>query len=125
MTFLSFNSLRVANVTRCESERPHGFGHKLTQWSVAEWGSAAAGECGEANNIAKKMIRIRDGMDEFNRRKGDMSSLDDYKKKLAKEIADTIIYCDLWAASQGINLADAVHETFNAVSNEIGSMVKL
>lgn len=114
---LAFDQLRSLNIIRCET----GFGHALNSWSVAEWGNAAAGELGEACNVAKKMLRFRDNV------KGNQSGIsrDDYKAKLAQELADTIIYIDLWAASEGIDLAQTVRDVFNAKSKEIGSDVFL
>lgn len=113
---LNFESLRRSNVLRCES----GFKHSLDSWSVAEWGNAAAGECGEACNIAKKILRFRDGVAGNNKK-----SPEEYKDDLASEIAGTLIYLDLWAASQGINLEDAVRTEFNKKSDEIGSDIKI
>ena len=121
---LNFASLRRKNIQRCttpvtDKGHPGGFGHSLESWSVAEWGNAAAGECGEACNVAKKMLRFRDGV------AGNKYSLEEYKLMLASEIAGTLIYLDLWSASQGIDLAQAVVEEFNKKSDEIGSEIKL
>lgn len=112
---LSFAELREANIERCET----GFKHKLDSWSVAEWGNATAGECGEACNVAKKILRFRDGV------AGNKKSKEDYIKDLASEIAGTVIYCDLWAASCGISLEEAIKEEFNKKSAEIGSEINL
>jgi NTP pyrophosphatase (non-canonical NTP hydrolase) len=112
---LTFSRLREINVKRCES----GFGHKLDSWSVAEWGNATAGECGEACNVAKKILRFRDNV------AGNKKSKAELEAELGNEIADILIYADLWAASQGIDLEKAVVETFNKKSDEIGSEFKL
>ncbi|PWU21834.1 MAG: hypothetical protein C5B50_00695 [Verrucomicrobia bacterium] len=128
---LTFGSLRTTNVRRCEE----GFGHPLDSWSGAEWGNAAGGEGGEsigaflallamhglgsAQNIAKKILRFRDGV------AGNKKSKEEYLADLASEIAGTLIYLDLWAASQGIDLGKAVRDEFNKKSDEIGSTVKL
>jgi len=114
-TYLTFEMLREKNLERCEK----GFGHSLDSWSVAEWGNATAGECGEACNVAKKLLRFRDNV------KGNKLSKEEYLKELASEIAGMLIYADLWAASQGINLAEAVIDEFNKKSNEIGSDIKI
>lgn len=112
---LTLANLRVANVLRCTRD----WKHDLKTWSVAEWGNATAGEVGEACNIAKKMLRwdhsIRTELAEKTR--------DEYKKDLAQEIADTLIYLDLWAASENIDLEEAVKNAFNNKSKEIGSNV--
>lgn len=112
---LTFGELRDINVRRCQS----GFGHSLDSWSVAEWGNATAGECGEACNIAKKILRFRDGV------AGNKKSKEEYLVDLASELAGTVIYLDLWAASQGIDLGAAVRMEFNKKSAEIGSDLKL
>lgn len=112
---LSFLTLREANINRCE----RGFGHTLESWSVAEWGNATAGELGEACNIAKKLLRFRDNIKGNDQNK----TIENYKNELAREMADTLIYLDLWAASQGINLSEAVKNAFNNKSKEIGSNI--
>lgn len=114
---LTFEMLRYQNKLRCE----HGFGHHLDSWSVAEWTNAVAGEVGEACNIAKKMLRIRDDV-KWN--KAD-DTLQELKRKLVQELSDAVIYIDLVAASQDIDLGDAVRETFNAKSKEIGSTITI
>ena len=130
---LTFSVLRETNVVRCQV----GFGHTIESWSVAEWGNAAAGEggeavgaylalatinkMGEANNLAKKLLRFRDKVG------GNLpgKSESDYRRELGKEIADMVIYADLWAASQGIDLGNAVREAFNNKSDELGCSIKL
>lgn len=113
---LTFAELRAANVKRCVE----GFGHTLDSWSVAEWGNAVAGECGEACNVAKKIIRFRDGV-AGNAQK----TKEEYLSDLAAEIADTLVYLDLWAASQNIDLGEAVRLAFNKKSEEIGATQRL
>jgi len=81
-------------------------------WSTLEWAGAMCGEAGEAANVAKKILRVDLSIDSANNE--DRGLL---KQKLAKELADTIIYADLVAASEGIDLAKAVVETFNQVSD--------
>lgn len=115
---LRFDILRAINVRRCV----RGFKHSLESWSVAEWTNAAIGELGEACNIAKKMLRHRDGVAG---NKGDDRDLAKLRRKLGRELADAIIYLDLVAASQGIDLGAAVRETFNAKSEEIGAEERL
>lgn len=109
---LTFERLRKINVRRCEEK----FNHPLNSWSSAEWGNATAGECGEACNVAKKIIRIRDGMQAHNKGK----TAEELKAMLLDEIADMIIYADLWAASEGGSLEDAIIKKFNEKSEEMG-----
>lgn len=115
---LEFGRLREVNVSRCLN----GFGHTLESWSVAEWTNAMIGEAGEACNVAKKMLRHRDNVAG---NKGDDQDLAKLRLKLGREIADAIIYADLVAASQGIDLGEVVRETFNAKSEEIGAKERL
>jgi len=90
------------NRERCES--PAGFNHGLSSWSLSDWFMATLGELGEAANVGKKLNRVRDGI---------------------RELADTLIYLDLLAQSEGIDLADALVETFDAKSEKIGYPQKL
>jgi NTP pyrophosphatase (non-canonical NTP hydrolase) len=115
---LTFATLRGVNVRRCIE----GFKHTLESWSIAEWTNAAAGEMGEACNIAKKMLRHRDNVAG---NKGDDKDLAKLREKLAREMADVVIYLDLAAAHQGIDLGRTVAETFNAKSEELGTPHRL
>ena len=100
------------NRTRCES--PSGFNHKLDSWSLSDWMTATAGELGEAANVAKKLNRVRDGIP------GNAESEATLRANLTDEIADTFIYLDLLAQSQGIDLAAAVRSKFDRTSRKIG-----
>ena len=112
-----FDELCVKNVQRCEDKQ--GFDHGLAKWSIAEWTNAMAGECGEACNVAKKLIRIRDGVP------GNKKSREEYTADLAQEISDTVIYAVLAAAAAGIDLRAAIIKTFNDKSDDVGSAIKL
>ncbi len=118
---LTFAGLRAINRKRCEAPKPHGFGHALNSWSVAEWSNAAAGEAGEACNIAKKLLRVRSDLP-GNRATDSEESL---REALAAEIADAVTYLDLLAASEGIDLGAAVARKFNEISARIGSHFQL
>lgn len=109
---MDFKDFSVFNRRRCEAQR--GFNHVLSSWSLSDWMTAVAGELGEAANIAKKLNRVRDGIP------GNSETPDALKAALADEIADTFIYLDLLAQSQGINLEDAVVSKFNRTSKKIG-----
>lgn len=102
----------VYNKHRCES--PQGFNHRLSSWSLSDWMTATLGELGEAANVAKKMNRVRDHIP------GNAESLEELKAKLEDEVADTLIYLDLLAQSQGFSLQDAVIKKFNKTSEKIG-----
>jgi NTP pyrophosphatase (non-canonical NTP hydrolase) len=91
-----------------------GFGLKLTHWSLPEWGNAAAGEMGEMCNVIKKIHR------------GDFNDKPtEGLKKLQSEMADVIIYIDLIAKREGINLEEAIISKFNEVSDRIGCSIKI
>lgn len=110
---LTFERLRAANLRRCARWHPGGIG----DWSLSDWAVAMAGEAGEAGeacNVVKKLNRERDGIT------GNAKGEGDLREDLAAEIADTLIYLDLLAARAGIDLAAAVIDKFNAVSERNG-----
>ena len=114
---MNFRDFSVFNRRRCES--PKGFNHALNSWSLSDWFTATLGELGEASNIAKKLNRVRDGIP------GNSETPDTLRAALADEIADTFIYLDLLAQSQGIDLEAAVVSKFNRTSEKIGYDDKL
>lgn len=109
---LTFADIRSVNVRRAEES----FNHRLTDWTIAEWTNAMAGEVGEACNLAKKMIR-----GDY----PDMYALADAQRELGKELADVVLYADLAAAFCGIDLGAAVRAKFNEVSRRRGSDIRL
>ena len=114
---LHFESFSRVNRDRCEAS--NGFNHALQSWTLSDWFTAALGELGEAANVAKKLNRIRDGI------KGNTEGEADLRAKLRAEIADTFIYLDLLAQSAGFSLAEAVVETFDRKSAQIGYPIRL
>ena len=98
---LTFDELRKANVSRCNSAF-----HPLEEWNPLEWVAAVAGEVGELANLLKKNHR------------GDFDDVpaDDVRCVIAKELADSVIYLDLLAARCQIDLGEAVRNKFNEVS---------
>lgn len=114
---LTFRRFSEANRVRCES--PGGFNHALASWSLSDWFTATVGELGEAANVAKKLNRVRDGIP------GNRESEEHLRWKLKGEIADAFIYLDLLAQAAGFSLGDAVIETFDRKSSEIGYPVTL
>lgn len=109
---MDFRDFSVFNRHRCEAAK--GFNHPLSGWSLSDWMTAVAGELGEAANIAKKLNRVRDGIP------GNTQSEPELRSALADEIADTFIYLDLLAQSQGIDLEAAIIDKFNRTSEKIG-----
>ena len=109
---MDFNDFAVFNRRRCEAE--NGFNHTVSDWSLSDWMTAVVGELGEAANVAKKLNRVRDGIN------GNVETEDQLRAMLADEVADTFIYLDLLAQSQGFSLQDAVISKFNRTSEKIG-----
>lgn len=102
----------VFNRRRCEAAK--GFNHPISGWSMSDWMTATMGELGEAANIAKKLNRVRDGIP------GNDQTEAELRTALADELADTFIYLDLLAQSQGISLEEAVTSKFDRTSQKIG-----
>lgn len=107
---MTFDELRAANLSRCARWHPRG----LNEWSLSDWGVATAGEMGEALNVVKKLNRERDGI------AGNTLSEAQLHAELADEIADVAIYLDIMAASEGIDLANAIASKFNRTSEKVG-----
>lgn len=82
----------------------------LDSWSLSDWYTALAGECGELGNVIKKLNRIRDGLPAKQRTKRELES------DMRMEIGDTYIYLDLLAQRAGFSIADCVRDTFNRIS---------
>ncbi len=113
---LDLTELRKANVARLPA-----FGHDRSgsDWSSLEWAAAMCGESGEAANVAKKIKRLDTTAGAGNHAgESDRAAL---VRHLADEIADVIVYADLLAHSEGIDLAEAVARKFNEVSVRVGS----
>lgn len=112
---MQLNKFSIENLKRCEARK--GFNHKLKSWFIEQWTNAVAGEIGEACNIAKKILRIRNKV-----RGNKFTDLDKHnlQQKCAKELCDVIIYCDLAIQSLGYDTETILIEVFNAKSIEIG-----
>lgn len=113
---LTFN--RFSSINRLRCEHPSGFNHLLASWSLSDWITAAVGELGEAANITKKLNRVRDGIP------GNSQTEAELREALRDEIADTFIYLDLLAQSQGFSLGDAVRDKFNRTSRKLGCPIE-
>jgi NTP pyrophosphatase (non-canonical NTP hydrolase) len=111
MSDLTFDALRIVNVTRCE--RWHGPGSD--PWSLADWSNALCGEAGELANVIKKIRRQETGAVN----QGD-PSMQELKGMAGLELADVVIYADLLAKQLGVDLADVVKRKFNKVSEKYG-----
>ncbi len=100
--------LKRLNLRRCEE----GFGTKVKDWLPSQWSNAIAGETGELCNLVKKYERGDFGKEIF-------------RKELAKEAADIVIYLDLLCQRESIDLSTAIVEKFNEVSDRVGSDIKI
>ena len=104
------NKLKEVN----EKRSIEGFGMKLEDWTLGEWGNAVAGETGEMCNVIKKI-----GRGDFDK------SPEVAKQMLADEMADVVIYLDLIAKRQGIDFGRAIISKFNEVSDRVGTSIKI
>jgi NTP pyrophosphatase (non-canonical NTP hydrolase) len=91
-TTLTFAALRATNVARCVE----GFRQPLSAWSRDEWCVAIGGEVGEALNLLKKINRAYGGY------AGNSKTIAEYFADLSAEIADVVIYLDLFLASEQV-----------------------
>lgn len=108
--------MHIREFSKINGERcKNGFNHALDSWSLSDWAVALAGEVGEACNVIKKLNRIRDGLDRFNR---GMSKLE-LRRALADEIGDIYAYLDLLAQRAELDLEECVRAKFNEVSDRI------
>jgi NTP pyrophosphatase (non-canonical NTP hydrolase) len=113
---MAFDMDEFSRINRARCEAKDGFNHPLNGWSLSDWMTATFGELGEAANVAKKLNRVRDGIPGSNHTPEKLT----LKRMLASELADTFIYLDLLAQSEGIDLPAAIAETFAKKSVEIG-----
>lgn len=108
---LSFAYLAIVNAAR--SNRWH---NGKNPWSISDWGVALAGEAGEVCNAIKKMRRIEDDIQNLNAADRQLNTVEEAKKKIAEELADVVMYCDLLAHQLGASLEDEIIRKFNEVS---------
>lgn len=111
---MDFEAFSRENKKRCES--PEGFNHDIDSWSMSDWFMAVMGELGEAANFGKKLRRIQDGIP--GNKPGE--TLEVLRENLKKELADTYIYLDLLATSQGLSMGEIIVEKFLETSEKIG-----
>ncbi len=125
---LTFRALRAQNSSRLA--RWHGDDE---DWTLADWSNAMCGEAGEAANVVKKIRRTDSVLWDKQKYSGDgatghakladLSAVEARKvlvEHLADELADVICYADLLAHHAGIDLAEAVCNKFNRVSEAQG-----
>lgn len=104
--FRAVNVERARDGFRCYDNQP------LTYWTTA-----LAGEVGELCNMVKKMQRVeRGGVDGGSSYKASDIS----REMLKEEIGGIAIYLDLLASLMDIDLEEAVVDTFNRKSEQLG-----
>lgn len=136
---LSFAYMRSVNLARCLFLHDRD-GVPIGDWTMSDWGVAAAGEIGEmgealagllsslvlANQAAARAGKAWDKAKKIKRLDGpyhnkpDDQDRDKLLQELASEMADSILYMDLLAATQGIDLGRAIVDKFNEKSRELG-----
>lgn len=92
----------------------------LQNWSPAEWGNAIAGEVGEFCNVAKKIKRHDEGMQQNAVGPTDAETRDKLVQMSAMELADVVTYCVVTASAMGININMALRQKFNEISEREG-----
>ena len=122
MTDLTFDQLTAQNVPRAIAwhSEADALAGPSSAWTGADWSNAMGGECGEAQNVVKKLRRIETGL-----YRKDGLTAEQLLEKLGEELADTIIYADLLAHHYGIDLPAAIITKFNSVSIERGFSERL
>lgn len=116
MTALTFAEVTAANIARCDRWHKGG----LTDWSVADWAVAMAGEAGEVCNAVKKLRRVEDDIANISDPDRQPSTKAEAVAKIGEEIADTFLYLNLLAARLGIDLPSEIIAKFNATSVRYG-----
>lgn len=102
----------LAKINRARSDRWHKGG---SPWTLADWSNALCGEAGELANVIKKIRRHDTGI--INDNAPPRSEL---LRMAGEELADVILYADLMARALSVDLADAVRNKFNKVSEKYG-----
>lgn len=91
----------------------------VDNWSLLEWSGAMCGESGEAANFAKKIKRLTTDLP--NKQAGiDFKNLEELKKGLAKEVADSITYGLIILSEIDVDASKILAEVFNQKSIEYG-----
>lgn len=122
-------SLTVQELQAVNEERAKRWHNgDISEWSIAEWTNAMCGEAGEAANVAKKLIRIRDSLtgNQYSEHPAaEASAVDILLNKLGEELADTVIYACLCASRVDLDMAQLIRDKFNKKSREMGFVERL
>lgn len=91
-------------------------------WSPLEWSGAMCGESGEAANAAKKLKRLAQKMKNLDKRGLKSPVVEEqaaeYRKLIAKETADSILYGVCLCNEIGEDLVETLIKVFNEKSEE-------
>lgn len=109
-------ALHLADLAQANADRCNEAFHPIDSWSPTDWACAMAGECGECCNLVKKGRRISPDPSEWP---------PELVNRIAEEVADMVIYADLLCQRLGMSLESALRWKFNAVSEKVGSKVRL
>lgn len=104
----------LRDMQRINAERSARWMAGSPGWTTLEIAGELAGEVGELANVCKKLRRSEMGVP------GNKVSDDVLLGQARGEIADVMIVLMLTASKLGIDLEDAVRETFNAKSEALG-----
>lgn len=104
---LTFERFAAVNADRCDH-------WTADLWTGADYSNEMGGECGEAQNVVKKLRRIETGV------KAGADTETELLYDLAEELADVIICAHLVAHHYGLNLAEALPAKFNKTSAKHG-----
>lgn len=94
----------------------------LTDWTVADWANALAGECGEVCGAVKRLRHIQEQMQ---RHDPVVMTEDTAREEAGKELGDLITYAALLANELGVSLDDVVRQKFNEVSKRYNSRIRV
>ena len=108
---------RLVNVKRAET-----IFHTYNNAGPEYMALAACGECGEIANLVKKAWRKRIGGPNIGH---SVKIGSDFKEKLIDEIGGTLIYLDLLSSMYDLSLEEIITITFNRVSDELNTDLKL
>jgi NTP pyrophosphatase (non-canonical NTP hydrolase) len=112
-----FDQFRKLNIDRAT----HGFKCYDNQ-PLTYWTTALAGEVGELCNMIKKMQRVEKGGVDGG---SSYTAKDITPEMLKEEIGGIAIYLDLLASLLNIKMEDAIIDTFNHKSDQLGFSQKL
>ena len=114
-------SLTFAELTRANIKRNAEVFAPCDNWTPMEWGCAMAGEAGEACGALKKLRRHTEGTNSNK----DHQTEHELFSEVKKELADTVIYCNLIANKLEFDLGEAIRDKFNEVSERMKSSIVL